>query len=116
MSNGEAAEIRKKSAQEAMDDAAAYLESGEGRVAIVDGTNSSPMARAHVADFFTKLHRFNLLFIECICDDPDLLGTNTKARRHPSPSGRVFPFDHVYSLCIMSLCRGFWSTARITAP
>ncbi|KAE8744819.1 hypothetical protein FOCC_FOCC008543 [Frankliniella occidentalis] len=75
--NSEAAELRKKSAMEAMDDARNYLLQG-GQLAILDGTNCDRSTRTQVTDTFTRQHQIRVLFIECVCDDEDLLESNTK--------------------------------------
>ncbi|KAJ1521944.1 hypothetical protein ONE63_002275 [Megalurothrips usitatus] len=75
--NSEAAEVRKKSSLEAMDDARNYLLQG-GQLAILDGTNCDRATRAQVMDMFGRQHQIHVLFIECVCDDEDLLESNTK--------------------------------------
>lgn len=76
-SNSEATEMRKKSAMEAMDDARNYLLQG-GQLAVLDGTNCDRATRAQVMDTFGRQHQIRVLFIECVCDDEDLLESNTK--------------------------------------
>lgn len=45
---------------------------------ILDGTTCDRATRAQVMDSFGRQHLIHVLFIECVCDDEDLLESNTK--------------------------------------
>lgn len=48
------------------------------RQQVLDGTNCDRATRAEVMDTFGRQHQIRVLFIECVCDDEDLLESNTK--------------------------------------
>ncbi|KAK6628433.1 hypothetical protein RUM43_002247 [Polyplax serrata] len=75
--NREAVEMRQKSTLEAMEDATQWL-NGEGKVAIMDGTNPNRNYRQLLHEYFVKQLGFKLLFVECVCDDDAILERNIK--------------------------------------
>uniref|UniRef100_A0A1B6D337 6-phosphofructo-2-kinase domain-containing protein n=2 Tax=Clastoptera arizonana TaxID=38151 RepID=A0A1B6D337_9HEMI len=75
--NEEAYEIRKQSAKEAMEDCTEWLQS-DGDIAILDGTHATLTMRQRVQEYFSKNLGFKVMFVECICDDKDLLEKNMK--------------------------------------
>lgn len=84
--NCEAMEIRKKSSVAALEDAAQWIKEG-GNVAVLDGTNATRCQRESVQEYCTKLG-CKLLFIECVCDDDDILSRNIKEVLQNSPDYR----------------------------
>ncbi|XP_032518641.1 6-phosphofructo-2-kinase/fructose-2,6-bisphosphatase-like isoform X1 [Danaus plexippus] len=66
--------IRRQSAHEAVQDAMLWLKEGNS-VAIFDGTNITREQRRELNDGVTDMG-FRILFIECVCEDQELLERN----------------------------------------
>lgn len=75
--NVEAFEIRQLSIHEAQEDAMKWLNS-TGEIAIIDGPHATQAIRQNAYDHFCKKSGFKVLFVECICDDEELLENNEK--------------------------------------
>ncbi|KAG7312263.1 hypothetical protein JYU34_001735 [Plutella xylostella] len=73
--NQQGSAIRRQSAREAVQDAILWLKEGNG-VAIFDGTNITREQRRDLNDYFIDDLGFRILFIECVCEDQDLLERN----------------------------------------
>ncbi|XP_023937273.1 6-phosphofructo-2-kinase/fructose-2,6-bisphosphatase [Bicyclus anynana] len=66
--------IRSQSAREAVQDAVLWLKDGNS-VAIFDGTNVTKEQRRELNECITDMG-FRILFIECVCEDQELLERN----------------------------------------
>lgn len=75
--NLEAVEIRQLSIHEAQEDATQWLNS-DGEIAIIDGPHTTQTIRQNAYDHFKNKCGFQVLFVECICDDEELLDNNEK--------------------------------------
>ncbi|XP_065216558.1 6-phosphofructo-2-kinase/fructose-2,6-bisphosphatase-like [Planococcus citri] len=75
--NIEAFEIRQLSIHEAQQDAVKWLKSG-GEVAIMDGPHATNDIRQNAYNYFWKKNGYKVLFVECLCDDEELLERNEK--------------------------------------
>lgn len=73
--NQQGSAIRRQSAREAVQDAVLWLKEGNG-VAIFDGTNITREQRRELQDYCTSDMGFRILFIECVCEDQELLERN----------------------------------------
>ncbi|XP_063829402.1 6-phosphofructo-2-kinase/fructose-2,6-bisphosphatase-like isoform X2 [Ostrinia nubilalis] len=67
--------IRRQSAREAVQDAVLWLKDGNS-VAIFDGTNITKEQRRELNDYCLNDMGFRILFIECVCEDQDMLERN----------------------------------------
>ncbi|KAK7575861.1 hypothetical protein V9T40_012147 [Parthenolecanium corni] len=74
--NLEAFEIRQLSIHEAQEDASDWLKT-TGEIAIIDGPHATQAIRQNAYDHFRE-SGFQVLFVECICDDEELLENNEK--------------------------------------
>ncbi|XP_022121663.2 6-phosphofructo-2-kinase/fructose-2,6-bisphosphatase [Pieris rapae] len=72
--NQQGSAIRRQSAQEAVQDAVLWLKEGNG-VAIFDGTNITRDQRRELNEYVSEMG-FRILFIECVCEDQNLLERN----------------------------------------
>ncbi|KAF4520444.1 hypothetical protein B566_EDAN004016 [Ephemera danica] len=75
--NEAAMEIRKQCSFEALDDACDWLVHG-GSVAVLDGTNASVSRRQQVYERLVRRTGCKVLFVECICEDEEVVQSNTK--------------------------------------
>ena len=73
--NADAMALRTAVADTVMKDSLAYLEK-EGDVAIFDATNTTRERRQIIYDTVVVKHQFKCLFLESICDNPQLVETN----------------------------------------
>lgn len=83
--NEEAMELRKKCALEAMRDAANWITSQNGEVAILDGTNSTRSRRHSIYQMFSEQMGCKVLFVESTIDDENILAKNMEETRRNSP-------------------------------
>ncbi|XP_046407290.1 6-phosphofructo-2-kinase/fructose-2,6-bisphosphatase-like isoform X1 [Ischnura elegans] len=83
--NEEAMELRKKCALEAMRDAANWVTSQHGEVAIIDGTNSTRSRRQSINQMFHDQMGWKVLFVESTVDDETILARNMEETRLNSP-------------------------------
>ncbi|CAH2984001.1 unnamed protein product [Chilo suppressalis] len=67
--------IRRQSAREAVQDAVLWLKDGNS-VAIFDGTNITKQQRRELYEYCLSDMGFRILFIECVCEDKELLERN----------------------------------------
>ncbi len=81
--NEEGNRARLEMAERALSDMLAWLGQG-GEVAIYDATNSTRERRAFIADACAKTG-IEVVFIESICDNPDLIAANIRATKAHSP-------------------------------
>ena len=81
--NRDAAEQRRRLAQDALDDALAWLR-GEGRVAIHDATNTTRERRAEIRAQARAEDR-DLLFVEIVNHDPAVIEANLRETKLSSP-------------------------------
>ncbi|KAK9883171.1 hypothetical protein WA026_001370 [Henosepilachna vigintioctopunctata] len=70
--------IRLQSFREALEDAAAWLQQSDNKVAILDGPNVSRSQREEIYDLVYTQLGFRVMFIECVCEDPIMLERNFK--------------------------------------
>jgi len=73
--NADAMALRTAVADTVLKDSLAYLEK-EGDVAIFDATNTTRERRQIIYDTVVVKHQFKCLFLESICDNPQLVETN----------------------------------------
>ncbi|KAG6455099.1 hypothetical protein O3G_MSEX009020 [Manduca sexta] len=73
--NQQGSAIRRQSAREAVQDAMLWLKDGNS-VAIFDGTNITREQRRELSDYCLNDMGFRILFIECVCEDQELLERN----------------------------------------
>ncbi|XP_049876061.1 6-phosphofructo-2-kinase/fructose-2,6-bisphosphatase-like [Pectinophora gossypiella] len=73
--NAQGSAIRRQSASEAVQDAVLWLKDGNS-VAIFDGTNITREQRRELNDYCLGEMGFRILFIECVCEDQELLERN----------------------------------------
>lgn len=73
--NQQGSAIRRQSAHEAVQDAVIWLKDGNS-VAIFDGTNITREQRRELSDYCLSDMGFRILFIECVCEDQELLERN----------------------------------------
>lgn len=73
--NQQGSAIRRKSAREAVQDAVLWLKDGNS-VAIFDGTNITREQRRDLNEYCISDMGFRILFIECVCEDQELLERN----------------------------------------
>jgi len=74
--NVDAMAIRTTVANHCLTDTLEWLASGEGEVAIFDATNTTRERRQLVYDTVVLKHKFKCLFLESICDNPQLIEEN----------------------------------------
>lgn len=65
----------------------------EGEVAIFDATNTSRERRELIHEFCTKNYCFRLFFVESICDDPNVIGSNVREVKINSPDYKNIDSD-----------------------
>ncbi|XP_075980057.1 6-phosphofructo-2-kinase/fructose-2,6-bisphosphatase-like isoform X2 [Anticarsia gemmatalis] len=73
--NAQGSAIRRQSAREAVQDAVLWLKDGNS-VAIFDGTNITREQRRELSEYCISDMGFRILFIECVCEDQELLERN----------------------------------------
>ncbi|CAB3253164.1 unnamed protein product [Arctia plantaginis] len=73
--NAQGSAIRRQSAREAVQDAVLWLKDGNS-VAIFDGTNITREQRRDLEEYCVSDMGFRILFIECVCEDQELLERN----------------------------------------
>lgn len=73
--NAQGSAIRRQSAREAVQDAVLWLKDGNS-VAIFDGTNITREQRRELTEYCLSDMGFRILFIECVCEDQELLERN----------------------------------------
>lgn len=76
--NALALQLRNKFAVDALEDLCSWLTKGANRVAIYDATNSTKDRRKIIYDTVVCKYNFNLLFIESICNKPNILEVNIR--------------------------------------
>lgn len=74
--NEHAAQLRNKIALDALEDLCSWVAKGSNRVAIYDATNSTKDRREIIYDKVVCKYEYNLLFIESICNLPQILDVN----------------------------------------
>mmetsp|Transcript_110216 Transcript_110216/g.296740 ORF Transcript_110216/g.296740 Transcript_110216/m.296740 type:complete len:577 (-) Transcript_110216:68-1798(-) len=89
-SNAEALAIRKQAASACLSDLLDFLDEGGGEVAIFDATNSTDERRKLILEQTRQranglLNRYQVIFIEVLCDDPEVLRTNFRNKVMHSP-------------------------------
>lgn len=83
--NNAAMQIRTNCAKRALDDVVQWLETGGGEVAVFDATNSTYERRKMIEEVVVKQKKFKLLFVESICDDPNIIEQNIMEVKVSSP-------------------------------
>ncbi|KAL4710905.1 hypothetical protein ACJJTC_002535 [Scirpophaga incertulas] len=73
--NQQGSAVRRQSAREAVQDAMLWLKEGNS-VAIFDGTNITRDQRRELNEYCLSEMGFRILFIECVCEDQELLERN----------------------------------------
>lgn len=76
--NEQALQLRNKFAIDALEDLCSWLAKGDNRVAIYDATNSTKDRREIIYDTVVCKYNYNLLFIESICNKPNILEVNIR--------------------------------------
>ena len=76
-SNEVARKLRNQACLDALNDVAHFLFETDGQVAVFDATNTTRDRRILISNFCVE-HDFDLLFIESICNSPDVIETNVK--------------------------------------
>ena len=91
-SNAEAKRLRHQACLDALDDVSNYLMDEEGQVVVFDATNTTK-DRRQVITKFCEENNYDLLFIESICDNPDIIETNVKEVKlfGPDYKGKIDP-------------------------
>lgn len=89
--NEQALELRNKFAIDALEDLCSWLAKGDNRVAIYDATNSTKDRREIIFDKVVCKYNYNLVFIESICNKPNILEINV---RHKTSSPDYSKFDN----------------------
>ncbi|BEI81000.1 hypothetical protein CcaverHIS002_0201600 [Cutaneotrichosporon cavernicola] len=74
-SNADAKATREQLAEEALESLIEWLKK-EGNVGIMDATNSTHERRAWIRDRVAREPGLQLMFLESVCDDPDVIATN----------------------------------------
>eukprot|EP00927_Polykrikos_kofoidii_P042824 TRINITY_DN36873_c0_g1_i1.p1 TRINITY_DN36873_c0_g1~~TRINITY_DN36873_c0_g1_i1.p1 ORF type:complete len:518 (-),score=83.99 TRINITY_DN36873_c0_g1_i1:86-1639(-) len=92
-SNAAARVVREAAAAAAMADSLAFLDGG-GQVVIFDATNSTLERRDALRAIVSKHHnKYNMLFIEVICDDPSVVAANMANKATNSPDFANMPLQ-----------------------
>ena len=81
-----------------------WLRNGEGDVGIFDATNTTDQRRRqiighcneHAESFGRPCPEMKVLFIESICDDPEVLEQNLRQKIASSPDYREMPPEQVF--------------------
>ncbi|KAJ8006947.1 hypothetical protein DPEC_G00112490 [Dallia pectoralis] len=73
--NEHAVKIRQQCALAALRDVKCYLTEEGGQVAVFDATNTTRTRRDMILNFGRE-NRFEIFFIESVCDDPSVIATN----------------------------------------
>jgi len=90
-SNPTGVAARQRALHAALEDMEAWLESDSSQVAIFDATNSTTERRNFLRD---RLHgRVQYMFLESICNDPDVLEKNYRLKMRYSPDYRGMDMD-----------------------
>lgn len=89
--NEHALQMRNQFAIDALEDLCTWLSKGDNRVAIYDATNSTRDRRDIIYDTVVCKYNFNLLFIESICNKPNILDMNI---RHKANSPDYSRYDN----------------------
>jgi predicted kinase len=91
--NQAAAAAREAAASAALEDALKFL-SGDGRVAILDATNSTATRRRSIVERVRGSGgSFSVLFVEAICDSEEVLETNLTDKVRNSPDFAGMPLE-----------------------
>jgi len=91
--NPEALAIRRQAAMDCLRDLLDFLDNG-GDVGIFDATNSTAERRqAIVEEARRRQHKYHVIFVEIICDDPEVLMTNFKNKVRYSPDFKGLTMD-----------------------
>uniref|UniRef100_A0A5S6QWU1 Cytoplasmic tRNA 2-thiolation protein 1 n=1 Tax=Trichuris muris TaxID=70415 RepID=A0A5S6QWU1_TRIMR len=77
--------VRQQCADLALTDVCRYLEEDTGHVAIFDATNSTRQRRSFLRSCLADQRMFRLLFVESLCDDPIIVGSNIQDVKVNSP-------------------------------
>lgn len=85
--NIEALRVRQQSVRDAMNDAAQWLRDGHS-IAILDGPNVTKAQRQEVYDLIVEQLNFRVMFIECVCENKEMLERNVKDILIHSPDYR----------------------------
>ncbi|KAI0156390.1 bifunctional 6-phosphofructo-2-kinase/fructose-2,6-bisphosphate 2-phosphatase [Xylariaceae sp. FL1272] len=79
--NCEASKLREEMAIDTLDELLDYLLSGGGAVGILDATNSTIERRQHLFEHIkTREPKLGILFIESVCQNPELLEANMRLK------------------------------------
>ncbi|KAI0025733.1 6-phosphofructo-2-kinase [Xylariomycetidae sp. FL0641] len=79
--NSEASQVREALAMETLDELLDYLLNGGGAVGILDATNSTIERRQRIFDHIkAREPKLGILFIESVCEDPELLEANMRLK------------------------------------
>lgn len=87
--NEHALQLRNKIAIDALEDLCSWLAKGDNRVAIYDATNSTKDRREIIYDTVVCKYNYNLLFIESICNKPNILDVNIRVSHSTFPRSQV---------------------------
>lgn len=93
--NEQALQLRNKFAVDALEDLCSWLAKGDNRVAIYDATNSTKDRREIIYDTVVCKYNYNLLFIESICNKPNILDVNI---RHKTSSPDYSRYSTEYAI------------------
>lgn len=98
--NKEAVQIRENLALSVLQRMLMYLMNG-GDVGVFDATNSTRERRRLVKRLCEEASPIlNVLFVECICDDPRIIEANMKFKCSQSPDYRDMPLDRAVKVTI----------------
>nr|XP_032827466.1 LOW QUALITY PROTEIN: 6-phosphofructo-2-kinase/fructose-2,6-bisphosphatase 3-like [Petromyzon marinus] len=90
--NEEAMQIRRQCAQAALRDARRYIDEQQGHVAVFDATNTTRERRDMIINFCHDCG-YKLLFVESLCDDPDVIASNIAEVKLSSPDYKDFDLE-----------------------
>lgn len=76
--NEHALQLRNKCAIDALEDLCSWLAKADNRIAIYDATNTTKDRRKLIYDTVVRTYNYNLLFVESICNKPNILEVNIR--------------------------------------
>ncbi len=112
--NKAAAAKREELAWTVLNELVAWLRGGEGDVGIFDATNTTDQRRRLIIEHCNSDRQdqeafgaeISVLFVESICDDPEVLENNIRQKIHSSPDYVWMSADQARSFLLY--CSVFW--------
>ncbi|ESO05219.1 hypothetical protein HELRODRAFT_185506 [Helobdella robusta] len=83
--NSDAIEMRNKCAMSVLQQMLQWMKDSGPSIGIYDATNSTKARRRLILEHLMAVHNVNILFVESLCDDPDVIETNIKDVKIMSP-------------------------------